>query len=782
MMNVFVSFCLLICIIIVTLPLFNGIESYIMNMKTSHYRLLFISLLLTWTWTANAAKALQRKQLFDFDWLFSRDSTSWRTVSLPHDWSVEEPFSSEAPAGNDGAYLPTGRGYYRKSFNLGREYDGKKLRLYFEGVYMNSRVIVNGQLAGGHPYGYSSFYVDITPYVRVGENTVEVSVDNSQQKNCRWYSGSGIYRHVWLLTTGRQYIDEWSVSVTTPDVHTVQVKAEVVMADGSRKPVSKTLHVDNPRLWSPADPYLYQTVIEAEGDCLPVQYGIRTIEFSAEKGLLLNNQPTVLNGACVHHDNGLLGAASYDAAEHRKVRLLKEAGFNAVRTSHNPPSESFLQACDELGLLVIDESFDGWREQKNAHDYHELIDQWWQEDLRAMVLRDRNHPSIFCWSIGNEVIERKKIEVVRTAHQMAQLCHQLDESRRPVTSALASWDNDWDIYDPLAAEHDIVGYNYMIHKAESDHQRVPNRVMMQTESYPRDAYQNYVQANTKSYVIGDFVWTGIDYLGESGIGRSYYEGEVAGEHWERPLFPWHAACCGDIDLIGCRKPISYYRDILWNGDSHSSLFLAVREPDGYHGKVKTTQWGTWPTLASWNWAGHEGKPIDVEVSTRCPKVRLLLNGQPVGEQTVGDNRQAVFTLNYLPGTLKAEGLNADGSVATTMTLKTAGTPAAIRLIPDHTVSKADGQDLTYIAVELVDVDGNVCPSADNLLSASVKGATLLAFGNADIKDNDLMTDGRQKAWQGRALVIVRSSKKRGKVRVTVDGQGLVRQTVVLQMN
>ena len=413
--------------------------------------------------------SLARQELFDADWQFSQDSAQWRTVNLPHDWSIEGDFDKDAPAGHDGAYLPTGKGWYRKTFTLGKDYQDKTMRLYFEGVYMNAEVYVNGQRAGGHPYGYSSFFVDITPYAKIGQNEVEVRVDNSQQKNCRWYSGSGIYRHVWLLTTGKRYIDEWSVSVATPDIHTVNIKAEVVMEDGSRKPIENTIHVDNPRLWSPENPYLYHTTIEAEGDVVPVTYGIRTIEYSAEKGLQLNGKPIVLNGGCVHHDNGILGAAAFDAAEYRRVRLLKEAGFNAIRTSHNPPSETFLRACDELGLLVINEAFDGWRDKKNTYDYSTLIDKWWQEDIKAMVLRDRNHPCVFCWSTGNEVIERKKIEVVKTAHNLNTLCRQLDPQKRPVTSALCAWDPEWDIYDPLAAEHDIVGYNYMIHKSQSDH-------------------------------------------------------------------------------------------------------------------------------------------------------------------------------------------------------------------------------------------------------------------------------------------------------------------------
>ena len=726
-----------------------------------------------------AGKQTIRKQLFDANWSFSKDSSQWRTVDLPHDWSIEGTFSKDAPAGNDGGYLPTGKGWYRKEFRVDNlDFRDKKLRLYFEGVYMNAQVYVNGHLAGGHPYGYSSFFVDITPYIKVGTNVVEVSVDNSKQKNCRWYSGSGIYRHVWLMTTPKQYIDEWSVSVTTPDIHTVVIKADVVKEDGQREPIEKTLHVEEPHLWSPDDPYLYHTTLEADGDVLPVTYGIRTIDYSAEKGLLLNGKSIVLNGGCIHHDNGILGAAAFDAAEYRKVKLMKEAGFNAVRTSHNLPSEAFLRACDELGLLVIDEAFDGWRDKKNDYDYSTLIDQWWQEDLKAMVLRDRNHPSIFCWSIGNEVIERKKLEVVKTAHKMATLCRELDEQRRPVTSALAAWDDDWDIYDPLAAEHDIVGYNYLRQKMEGDHERMPSRVMMHTETYPCEVWQNYRTVADKPYVIGEFVWTAIDYLGESGIGRWYYEGDVPGEHWTRPLFPWHAAYCGDIDFTGLRKPISHYRSILYNNDGEK-LYMAVREPDGYKGEVKTTMWGTWPTFESWNWVGHEGKNIEVEVYARYPQVKLLLNDQLIGEKPVAEGK-AVFTLPYQPGTLKAVAPNGES-----VTLQTAGEAKTIRLTADHTKLKADGQDLAFITVEMLDANGVVNPTADNQLTASVKGpATIVAFGNADIKDCDSYADSTHKAWKGRALLVVRSTGKKGKVTVTVQDKSLspssISASIVLQ--
>jgi len=724
--------------------------------------------------TASAA-SIQRKQLLNDQWQFvvnDSDFTKARSVTLPHDWSIESRFDANAPAGNDGAYLPTGKGWYRRQLTLNKAYEGKKIRLYFEGVYMNSRVYINGHEAGGWAYGFSSFWVDATPYIKIGRNEIVVSVDNSQQKNCRWYSGSGIYRNVWLVTTPKTYIDDWSVQVVTPDIHHVELSATVIREDGTTYPIQRTIDVEQPRLWSPDDPYLYEAELEVPGiDKVSVSYGIRTIDYDAERGLLLNGKPIKLNGACLHHDNGILGAAAYDDAEYRKARLMKEAGFNAVRTSHNPPSETFLRACDELGLLVIDEVFDGWREHKNAniHDYSTLFDQWWQRDVDAMVLRDRLHPSIFCWSIGNEVIERKKIEVVKTARQLANRVRSNDPQHRPVTSALAAWDPEWDIYDPLAEEHDIVGYNYLIFKAEDDHKRDPKRVMMQTESYPRDAWRNYRWSMDHTYILGDFVWTGIDYLGESGIGRYYYEGEVPGESWERPLYPWHAAYCGDVDLTGLRKPISYYRDMLWNG---GKTYMAVREPDGYNGKVKTSMWSTWPTTESWTWPGWEGKPIEVEVYTRQPKVSLYLNDKLIGEKATSEMK-ATFTLPYQKGVLRAQA--GDERIE----LQTAGAPAAIRLTADRTALSAEG--LAFVTIEITDSEGRVVPTAANQLNIAVGGsATLLAVGNADIKDEDPYFDSSHRVWQGRALAVVRHTGKPGKATLTVAAKGLPTARLILK--
>ena len=786
-------------------------------------------------WTAfPALKASDvRKQLFDYDWKFALgdsvsasaadfDDSAWRKLDLPHDWSIEGNISADAPTGNDGGYFPSGVAWYRKTFDVPADYSDRKVGIYFEGVYMNSEVFVNGVSLGVWPYGYSSFFYDLTPHLRFGEqNVVAVRVDNSQQKNCRWYSGSGIYRHVWLTVTDKVHVDHWGVAVTTPEVSeqkaTVQVKTVLknetpsgrrvtltttlfdaqkqhvgeektvieLPANGTKE-VALKVQVQQPSLWSPENPYLYEarcTVAEGdeEKDCVTQSFGIRTIEYSPEKGLLLNGKKIILNGGCLHHDNGFLGSVAFDRAEERKVELMKAAGFNAARTAHNVPSEAFLDACDRLGMLVIDEAFDGWRESKNKFDYSIYFDKWWQRDLAAMVLRDRNHPSIFCWSIGNEVIERKKLEVVMTAQKLTDLVHKLDGTR-PVTSALAAWDSDWEIYDPLAAVHDIVGYNYMLFRAPADHKRVPSRVIMQTESFPRGAFDNWKLVTSNEYVLGDFVWTALDYLGESAIGRYYYVGDSEGEHYVRPQYPWHGAYCGDIDLTGWRKPISHYRDLLYN--PNKKLYLAVKEPDNYYGKIKETAWSVWPTWESWTWEGHEGKPIDVEVYSRYPKVRLYLNDKLVGEQPTGVEQQfkAVFNMPYQPGTLKAVGVEDDREVEEKV-LVTAGKPAKIRLTADRNTLTANGQDLSFVTVEVVDKDGRVVPGAENRLTFDVKGAGVIAaVGNANLRDTDSYVGNQRNAWKGRAMVILKSARKNGSIRLKASAKGLASASLVVKVN
>ena len=743
--------------------------------------------------------------LFDDGWTFSQDGKTI-SVNLPHDWDIYTAPNPESGAtGTGGGWYAAGKGEYRKKFATPK---GEIVKLHFEGVYQKAEVFVNGQKAGQHGYGYTPFTIDVTPYLFKGkrQNEVVVKVNNSEQPNCRWYSGSGIYRHVWLETMPALHIAENGVFVTTPKIEankaTVNVEVTVqnegnseqqsivevegqqktvLLKAGESKKVDFSYTISNPHLWSPDDPYLYTANVKLStlSSQLSTKYGIRSFSFDAEKGFVLNGKPMVLNGACVHHDDGVLGAMAFDAAEIRKVKLMKEAGFNLIRTSHNPTTRAFLDACDSIGMLVIGEAFDGWRTAKLKYDYSTMIDSCYREDIHAMVLRDRNHPCIISWSLGNEVIERKELRVVHTARLLKKAVLEIDDTR-PITEALCAWDRDWEIYDPHFDVLDVAGYNYMIFKHASDHQRNPKRVMWQTESYPRDAFRNWATVNDHPYVVGDMVWTGLDYLGESGIGRYYYEGERPGESFAEGGQPdWHGAYCGDVDITGWRKPISHYREMLWDVKGQWSkangLYMAVKEPNGYRGNIKETMWSVWPTWESWNWTGStdykgeavpswEGKPIDVEVYTKAPEVKLYLNDKLVGTKQVNRDTQfkAVFSIPYEVGVLRAE---ADGK---SVTLATAGEPARLRLTADRNVIAAGGQDLAYITVEVVDKDGRVCPDAAIPCEAVVKGqGQLMAFASADLKDREPKTSSRVTTWKGRALLVVRSSKTKGKAQINI---------------
>jgi len=766
---------------------------------------------------------IERKQLFDYQWKFYQGDTiaakskdfndiSWRSLDLPHDWSIEGKIAPKNPTGGAGGYFPAGIGWYRKTFKAPNEWKGRKVSIYFEGVYMNSEVFINGKSLGIYPYGYSSFSYDLSPYLDFNsENVIAVKVDNSQQLNSRWYSGSGIYRHVWMMVTDAVHIGKWGVAIATPDVSsekaTVEIKTliknetslpqsiaistrlkdansknagsnqiKIELGANSEKEVRQKIMVTDPLLWSPETPRLYNAQVHVLRNKKVVDetetgFGIRSLKLSAENGFQLNGKTVKLNGGCAHHDNGCLGAAAFDRAEERKVELLKAAGFNAVRTSHNPPSEAFLNACDRLGLLVIDESFDGWRTGKNKYDYSVYFDRWWKSDLTSMVKRDFNHPSVIMWSIGNEIIERKEPQAVATAKMLAGCIHNLDPGR-PVTSAMTTWDQDWDIFDPLMAAHDVCGYNYQLFRAAADHIRVPSRVIVQTESYPRDAFANWQLVQKNKYIIGDFVWTAIDYLGESGIGRYYYPGETAGEHWEHDYYPFHGAYCGDVDLIGWRKPISHYRSLLYNGKE--KLYMAVKEPNPTSGEIKETLWSVWPTWESWTWPEHAGKDVEVEIYSKYPKVRLYLNNKLIGEKSTTEEQgyKADFTVAYSPGLLKAVGVENNKEMESTI-LQTSGDPVKIQLTADRKELAANGQDLSYVTIEITDSDGIFQPNAANRLHFKIEGpGTIAGVANADMKDTDPYIGNTRGAWHGRALVVIRSTRGAGDIKLTVSSPGL----------
>lgn len=723
----------------------------------------------------SAIQAQTFKQNLDFGWKFmeqdvasaetaSFDDSKWQSVDLPHDWDIYHTPKADAPTQNGGGYYPGGTAWYRNQFTHNAEKsENISWKLHFEGVYQNCQVFVNGTQVGKHFYGYTPFKVDVTPYIKEGKNTIAVRVNNSEQPNCRWYSGSGIYRHVWLEKYDASKMDDpEKLFVRTEQVY--GISADGIHADSAAVRITYEGRLDETRmlrdvqLWAPQHPKLYELQV---GE-LTIRHGIRTFSYDAQQGFVLNGQPMLINGACVHHDDGVLGAMAFDAAEVRKVRLMKEAGFNLIRTSHNPQTRAMLDACDSIGMLVVNEAFDGWYAEKTAHDYHIAIDSCYKEDLTAMVLRDRNHPCVISWSIGNEVIERKEIRVIQTARKMKNVITALDNTR-PVTEALCSWDSDWEIFDPHAEVLNIVGYNYMMHKAETDHVRCPERVMWQTESYPRDAFSNWLHTKQQPYIIGDMVWTGLDYLGESGIGYFHYEGEPRVEHYQADHFPYHGAYCGDVDLTGWRKPISHYRDMLWNTEEGASdIYLAVREPnDYYRGRISETQWSVWPTWESWNWRGWEGRDIEAEIYTKAPKVRLYLNDKLIAEKEVSIHTEykAIVKLPYEPGVLKAISYDAKDKELSQSILRTSGVPASLRLTSDSKLIKTDGQDLAFIKVEVIDKDGNLVPDATIPIRINVKGqGSLLAAASANLKDLEPKTSPNVTTYKGQAIVVVRSRR------------------------
>jgi beta-galactosidase len=774
--------------------------------------------------------------LFDDNWKFYKgdvpngesqnlDEGNWRTVELPHDWSIEDlpnqsdsvigPFTIKSVGATSTGYTVGGTAWYRKHFLLNNT-SGKKLSVYFDGVYMNSDVWINGHHLGNHPYGYTPFSYDITPYLRSnGENLIAVRVKN-EGKNSRWYSGSGIYRHVWLITTNANHIAPWGVYITTPAVSetvaTVNIQTEVVQEEKSAQPltirtqifdaknkfiaskestgvsgntVNQTFNVSHPSLWSPSSPSLYHAITQIVQagkivDRVLTSFGIRSINITAAKGLLLNGKPIELRGGCVHHDNGPLGAATIDRAEERRVELLKQFGYNAVRTSHNPPSMQFLEACDRLGMIVIDEAFDMWERGKNPNDYHQYFDTSWKKDLDAMVLRDRNHPSVVFWSIGNEINERADAPGLLITKNLRDEIKRFDNTR-PVTEAICHfWDHPgykWDTTAALFALLDVGGYNYLWKEYESDHAKYPERIMMGTESFPLEAFENWQQVEQHPYVIGDFVWTAMDYLGETGIGNT---GLDKPRSYQLQTFPWFNANCGDIDLIGGKKPQSYYRDVVWN---RSQLQMLVHDPVPEGHTEQVSAWG-WPDeYAHYTFPGSEGKSMQVHVYSRYDAVRLVQNGKIIGEQNVSPQTKltATFTIGYQPGTLKAIGLK-NGKTVDSVVLQTADKPAQIRLIVDRKSIHPNRNDLAYVTAEVLDAQGRLVPDAVVPLHFTLIGnGEIIATGNANPSDMESFQKPQHKTYGGRCLAIVRPKNRAGKLIVKAEGEGLKQGNLIIEV-
>jgi beta-galactosidase len=760
------------------------------------------------------------------------DDRQWRRLDLPHDWSIEGTPRQDAPAGGRGGYFPTGIGWYRKAFLLPAGAAGHEAWLEFDGVYMNSDVWINGFHLGRRPYGYISFVYDISKHLAAGVNVVAVRVDNSRQPNSRWYSGSGIYRHVWLELVDPLHVGHWGTYVTTPAVDTAGaavvvrtrvengqtaprrgvlrslvvdgVGREVARADtsfslaaGQQVEVEQRLHVASPRLWSLETPNLYvlrSAVLDGGrvADQATTSFGIRTIAYDADSGFLLNGMPVKMRGVNLHHDGGAVGAAVPERLWQRRLELLKAMGANAIRTSHNPPAPEFLDLCDRLGFLVMAEAFDEWTSGKVPEGYHQYFAEWSERDVTDFVQRDRNHPAIVLWSAGNEIGEQSMPDGAAVLRRLIDIFHREDPTR-PVTTG----------NDNIAADGhpatlaflntlDVVGYNYVDrwHErrelfAEQDRHDHPGWKMIGTES--GSIFQSFderyslgndsgavrpnytagmVQAERlwkwvtlHDYFAGDFMWTGIDYLGES-------------------TWPFKGFASGAMDITAQPKDAYYLYQSLWTAGPVLHLF------------------------PHWNWGKRTGQVIPVLAYTNCNSVELFLNGRSLGEKrsefpaqgtSGGWNSYAQpvvrattndlhlgWDVPYEPGVLKAVGKRRDGTVACQAEVRTAGAPAAIRLAVDRDTITAAPGDVGLVTFAIVDSNGTVVPTADDLVRFTVTGGSIAALDNADQLDHDPYQSDHRHAFNGRGLAILRAAQP-GLLTLTASATGLRGASVTIRV-
>jgi len=749
---------------------------------------------------------------------------AWRQLNLPHDWSIEGKFSKENPATPEGGALPGGIGWYRKTFIVPASSKGKMVYVDFDGVYQKSTVWINGHELGFRPNGYISFEYDLTPYLNFGgKNIIAVKVDNSVQPNSRWYSGSGIYRNVWLVTTNKVAVDHWGTYVTTPEVdgqsakihlqtrvkkrpgytEAVRLSSSIVDASGkvvasnisdwvhisdSAANIEQDLLVKTPRLWSVENPYLYKIItkvmlVKEVSDVYVTPLGIRYFNFDADKGFSLNGKPMKILGVCDHHDLGSLGAAVNYRALERQLQMLKAMGCNGIRTSHNPPTPELLDLADKFGFIVMDEAFDCWEWGKVKYDYHLYFKEWHKRDLEDQVLRDRNHPSVFIWSIGNEIPQQGDTSALRIAPDLAAIVHSLDKTR-PLTSANDRPDTTNKIIKSGAI--DLIGYNYHEFNYAGFHDRYPGKKFIATETtsgletrgfyqMPSDSimrwptardYKTQAKMNAdhtvsaydnvsppwgstheetwkvmKKYpfLSGMFIWTGWDYLGEP----TPYS------------WPSRSSYFGIIDLAGFPKDVYYMYQSEWTDKTVLHI------------------------LPHWNW--KPGETVDVwAYYNHADEVELFMNGKSMGiKKKEGDDLHVMWSVKFEPGTIKVVSRK-DGKVVLTAEKHTAGKPAKIVLSADRSKIKADGKDLSFVTVKVLDKNGNLVPNADNLVKFKLNGnGSIAAVDNGSETDHDPFKANYRHAFNGLALAILQSSGKAGNITLTASSDGLQGASVVI---
>ena len=813
------------------LQISQGFKESIMKQTYYLYALLFICLHTT---AQNNPRTIAG---FDDNWKFllgddsaavkeNYNDSHWRTLNLPHDWSIEGDFSPNHPATTQGGALPTGIGWYRKTFSLPASANNKHISIEFDGIYRNSEVWINGHYLGKRPNGYISFQYDCSHYIKPApqKNVLVVKVDNSQQPNSRWYTGSGIYRHVRLVIKNKTAVAHWGTFITTPQVSTgkatvkiaiainnesnnnepVTVYTELFDASGKKVAIAKTGRpavqnsieytavISKPNLWSVDNPYLYKAVTKIDRggkviDEVISQFGIRYFHFDKDKGFFLNGKPLKIAGVCNHHDLGALGAAVNNRAIERQLEILKAMGCNAIRTAHNPPAPELLDLCDKMGFLVMVEAFDMWKKKKTKYDYYSDFEAWHQKDMEAMVKRDRNHPSVFMWSIGNEIREQFDSSGITIAKELVNIIKSLDTTR-PVTAGLSEWNPQKNfIYQSGAL--DIVGLNYH-HEVYTDfHKYYPGQVFVGAENmsafatrghygfpsdssyfWPARSPQKIVENGNPDYTVsaydqvsaywgsthettwkiikqhdfmsGLFVWSGFDFLGE-------------------PIpYPWPARSSyyGIIDLAGFPKDVYYLYQSEWTSKPVLHVF------------------------PHWNWT--PGKPVDIwAYYNMADEVELFVNGRSQGVQKKDKNNLHVFwRVPFEPGTLKAVSRK-NGKTVLVKEIKTAGEPAIIELTADRKKLQANGKDLSFVTVRILDSRGNFVPYADNEITFSVTGNGFLAgTDNGYQADTVSLKSKARHCWKGMALAMVQAGRKKGNITLQATGTGLRPAILTLKTN
>ena len=778
----------------------------------------------------------------DRDVFFLDKAPDARAVDLPHDFIINTERTPDAAGGAPNGFFGDGMGIYEKTLEIPEEWAGKRTVLDLDGAYMNAEIMVDDDLVAMHPYGYSPFLADLTGRLNPGKHRLKIKVQ-SRQPSTRWYSGGGLYRSVSLWVGEETGILPWDLFVSTPraDAEEGLVKAEIALSTASPVPkdaviaafaidaAGKTvaegrittrvypgektqtglmLLIRNPALWSPASPNLYRLLVTVSvagqaDEIAETVFGIRVYEADSVRGLRLNGMPLKLKGGCIHHDHGFLGSAAYPRAEERKIQILKAAGYNAVRISHYPPSLAMLEVCDREGIILLDEAFDCWRMGKVPLDYHLYFEDWWERDVTAMVLRDRNHPCVFSYSIGNEIWERDGSgNGYAWAHRIADKIRSLD-STHFITSAMngifdmeavrkaieeagspekVNFQNldqiqrEKDIWGEKTADYasalDIVGYNYLYQRYAEDRTKFPGRVIMGTETHPFNTYDYWKATLDNPHVIGDFIWTAFDNLGEAGVGRVVWN-STGEDHGFMGGYPWRTCFQGDMDLCGYRTAQSYYREIMWEAFEGRSEKMALFTTHPFH--HGDTFWGTgwhWKDVAdSWTY-GEEwiGKPVPVYAYADADEVRFTLNGAPVGTSPV-EKLEAFLEIPFAPGTLEATAYR-DGKAIASAVLTTAGAAAQITAVPDRHEIRADRQDLSFIALSIVDDQGARIPCEDRMIHIEVSGAGHLAgIGNANPCTVESYGEPCCKAYEGRALAAVIADEA-GEIRIKVWADGI----------